>query len=196
MILRGDSLSFPASSTDLFGRDAPMILEIGFGNGDFLAELSQSLPEHNLLGVEKAMTSVTHSFVRLRRREASNVRLMHAYAQFTLREVLAPGSLQRVYVNFPDPWPRIGHRRRRLIQQPLLWLLSSRLMDGGDMIFTSDHEEYFNYTLKQGERCDCFDVSEQEASTEYLSTKYATAMDDGTQTNPAGGLSQSRDGRR
>jgi len=173
MILRGDALRFPLDPAETFGRTAPLILEVGFGSGHFLTEIALALPDHDFLGVEKAMASVTRSYTRLTRKHAGNVRLIHGYAEFTLRELITPRGVRRVYVNFPDPWPRIGHRRRRLIQQPLLRLLASRLADDGEMIFTSDHEEYFEYTLRQGERCEYFEVDVREPSTEYLSTKYA-----------------------
>jgi len=173
VLLRYAQLSYPCVPDEMFGRSGPFVLEIGFGNGGFLEELSKSRPHWNLLGVEKAMASVSRAYARLSRAGRSNVRLVHGNARWVLRDVIAPASLERVYVSFPDPWPKPGQQRHRLVQRSFLELLSTRLRPEGELLFTSDHEEYFSFVLDAARRCELFEIELQPPAPEFLQTKYA-----------------------
>ena len=172
-LLRLGELQWPVDPRVVFGREAPLVLEIGFGNGQFLHELSALHPEWNLLGVEVAAASVTRGYARACRARLSHFKVLRGQGQFAVRELCPPRSVHRVFVNFPDPWPREKHQDRRLMQQPFLRLLSTRLSDDGALLFTTDHEEYFRFAVEEGEATGLYSIREGDPSPEMLRTKYA-----------------------
>ncbi len=172
-LLRLGELGWPADPRAIFGRGGPLVMEIGFGNGKFLAELSSFHPEWNLLGVEIAPASISRAYLRAQREGLANIRVIHGEARFAVRELCPLRSLHRVFVNFPDPWPREKHQDRRLMQQSFLRLLSTRLEDGGALLFTTDHQEYFHFALAEGEATGLYEIREGDPSPEMLRTKYA-----------------------
>ncbi|MFQ5581935.1 MAG: tRNA (guanosine(46)-N7)-methyltransferase TrmB [Mariprofundaceae bacterium] len=117
----------------------PVVMEIGFGNGDFLVHLARTHPEWSLVGVEIYLPGVAKAVSRL---EAANalerVRISQLPAQFVLQEQVAEGQLHGVYINHPDPWPKVRHHKRRLIQKDFAHLLVSRLEFGGFIRLATD----------------------------------------------------------
>jgi len=172
VVTRG-KLTFPTSSEKLFGRDAPLAAEIGVGSGQFIERLSESHPEWNVLGIDRAPDSIVRTFRRLQNAGAENARLMKADATFVLRDVIPRHGLHAIYVNFPDPWPRRKHRDRRLLQAPLLELISIRLEDGGKLFLTSDHPEFFAQVCANAADSGLFRIEERDPPPETLETKYA-----------------------
>lgn len=122
--------------------DSPRILEIGFGYGQFLRWLSRSQPDSRILGIEIDSTSLQKAEGACDRGELPNVRVMFARAETALWHVLAPGTLDEVHVNFPDPWFKASHAPRRLIQRSTLDLITSRLKPGGLFTLATDIREY------------------------------------------------------
>lgn len=173
MLLQPDDLGIAMSPDALFDRTAPLVMEVGFGDGWYLAHLAQAHPEWNLLGAEIALGSVTRTFKRLRREGVANARLYRGHARFLVRDVLAPRSLHRIYVNFPDPWPKKRHWERRLLQAPFFRLLSTRLEDGGALLFTTDHAEYFDFALEEAASTELYDITQLPPPPATLQTKYA-----------------------
>jgi len=173
LVLHLDELGYPTSPEQLFGREGPFVLEIGFGNGGFLEELARLHPDWNLLGVEKAAASVSKGYSRLHAAGISHAHLMLGQAAFCVRDIIPPRSLHRVYVNFPDPWPRTGHHARRLLQAPFFGLLSTRLQHGGQLQLTTDHQEYFQFSVDQGKRTGLYSIEVGHPPAEMLGTKYA-----------------------
>ena len=169
---RGD-LGVQIDPARLFERAGPLVLEVGFGDGTFLVHLAEAHPAWNLLGAEVSLGSVSRAFRRLRRHGHRQARLYRGDAQFLVRDVLPPGSLHRIYVNFPDPWPKKKHRDRRLLQTSFFRLTASRLEDGGALLFTSDHEEYFAFALAQAAATGLFAVEQKTPPPATLTTKYA-----------------------
>jgi tRNA (guanine-N7-)-methyltransferase len=135
-------MAWPTDWHSVFGRQAPLVLEIGFGNGKFLAELAQTRPDLNLLGIEIAMPSLNRTANRVRSAELDNVRLIRASAQAVVQTLCRSGSVDGVTINFPDPWPKAGHTDRRLISTTFLELLASRMVEGADLDIATDHAEY------------------------------------------------------
>jgi len=172
-VLRFSEIDFPLNLAATFGREGPLVLEVGFGDGRFLATLSRMHPEWNLLGVEAAGASVVRALKRLRREGVEPVRLFKGMAGFALRNLVPPRSLAAVYVNFPDPWPKSRHEERRLLQVPFFRLLSTRLEEGGRLFLTTDHEDYFRFALEEGEKSGLFAVEVKPPPPEVLTTKYA-----------------------
>lgn len=163
----------PLDLAAVYGRPGPLVVEIGFGNGEFFSELAREHPHWNLLGVEIAAASVTRGVRRIRRERLEHTRVYCGDGRFLLREMLPLASVHRVYVNFPDPWPKGRHQERRIIQVPFLRMLSTRLEPGGELWFTTDHAEYFEFAVSEGERTGFYDVRVGPPPEAALRTKYA-----------------------
>jgi len=132
----------------LFAADGPpldvsrgLVVDIGFGRGEFLMELARRAPEVPHLGVERAFKRVLKQARRLARSELRNVRLLQARAEEAI-ELLPPGSVATFFVNFPDPWPKKRHARRRLLQPAFVHGLALRLRPGGRLEIATDDAPY------------------------------------------------------
>jgi len=141
----------------LFGRQAPTVLEIGFGNGEHLADMAQAHPELNLIGVEVHRPGVGHLLQLLEQRGLSNVRVVIGDAQDLLRLRLRDGALARILVLFPDPWPKRRHHKRRLIQAGFLELAASRLRPGGILQLATDWADYAAHVDRLMGQTDAFE---------------------------------------
>lgn len=125
-----------------FGREAPCILEIGFGMGAATAEIALARPESNFLGVEVHSPGVGNLLKLIEEKSISNLRIIRHDAVEVLRDMLPDGSLDGIHVYFPDPWPKKRHHKRRLIQSPFVAELAKRLKPGGYLHLATDWEEY------------------------------------------------------
>ncbi|MEX0822462.1 MAG: tRNA (guanosine(46)-N7)-methyltransferase TrmB [Rhodothermales bacterium] len=177
IVLSASSLAFPSSSEHLFGRRAPLVAEVGVGSGGFIANLAKRRPDVNILGIDRAPQSIARSYRRLLHDDIRNARLFKGDAEWFVRNVIPAGGLDRVYVNFPDPWPRKKHHERRLLQASFLRLLASRLAADGDVLVTTDHEEYFQFVLHSAEEAACYHVVSPDPTPEVLETKWARKAD-------------------
>jgi tRNA (guanine-N7-)-methyltransferase len=135
-------LPWPTPWPVLFGREAPLLVEIGFGNGQFLIDLATTRPEANILGIEISQVSLRKAARRARERELANVSLLYGNAVAALWALCLPRSLAEVYVNFPDPWPKASHHHRRLLNPRFLELLASRMPPGATLDIATDHDAY------------------------------------------------------
>src|SRR5690554_8171246 len=131
-----------------FGRQAPTILEIGFGMGETTEKIALARPQDNFLGVEVFNAGVGAMLKRIDESGLTNVRIIQHDAVEVLQHMIAPGSLAGVHIYFPDPWPKKRHHKRRLIQPPLVALLASRLKPGGYMHLATDWENYAEQMLE------------------------------------------------
>jgi tRNA (guanine-N7-)-methyltransferase len=122
-------------------------LEIGFGGGEHLAAQAQAHPDVGFIGCEVYEDGVGSLLSQVDRLGLGNVRL-HDDAR-TVLDRLSDACLERVYVLFPDPWPKARHHKRRLISPPVLGALARVLADGGLLIFASDHVDYVRWTLER-----------------------------------------------
>jgi tRNA (guanine-N7-)-methyltransferase len=125
-----------------FGREAPTVFEIGFGMGETSAKISALMPEKNFIGVEVHTPGVGSLLKLVGVAGLSNQRVIQHDAYEVLVNMIAPESLHGVHVFFPDPWHKARHNKRRLIQSPLVALLSSRLKKGGYIHCATDWEDY------------------------------------------------------
>jgi tRNA (guanine-N7-)-methyltransferase len=125
-----------------FGRQAPVVLEIGFGNGDTLVEQASENPELDFVGIEVHEPGVGHCLLKANDAGISNLRLIMHDAIDVLREQVPPGSLQRINLYFPDPWPKKRHHKRRIIQPAFLELVHNRLAVNGAMHVATDWANY------------------------------------------------------
>jgi len=126
----------------VFGRDAPRVLEIGFGNGENLIALAAAHPERDFLGIEVHRPGVGRILLALEARALTNVRVICHDAVEVLEQQIAPQWLQEILILFPDPWPKKRHHKRRLIQRPFAELLAGRLTRGGLLRLATDWQPY------------------------------------------------------
>lgn len=133
-----ERLDFPA----LFGRSAPVHLEIGFGMGQSLIHMAQQAPENNYLGIEVYRPGVGHLLRQLDEQGVENVRVICADAVEILDHHIPPDSLAALYLFFPDPWPKKRHHKRRIVQGPWVDLVRTRLQPGGRLHMATDWEPY------------------------------------------------------
>jgi tRNA (guanine-N7-)-methyltransferase len=138
----------PLDLPAVFGRTAPVTLEIGFGNGDNLASLAAAHPERNYLGVEVHRPGVGHLMLSLEERQLCNAKVICHDAVEVLTHQVAPQSLAEVLILFPDPWPKKRHHKRRLVQAPFVELVTDRLRTGGVLRFASDWQPYADAVLE------------------------------------------------
>ncbi len=144
-------LPYAAKPLDLdasFGRQAPVILEIGFGMGDATAAIAAAHPEINFLGVEVHEPGVAATLRRIEALQLNNLRLIQHDAVEVLRHMLRPDSLAGTHIYFPDPWHKARHHKRRLIQPPLVALLASRLAPGATLHCATDWQDYAEQMLQ------------------------------------------------
>jgi tRNA (guanine-N7-)-methyltransferase len=126
----------------LFGRRAPCILEIGFGNGDALVAMAAAAPDRDFLGAEVHAPGVGHCLLGIERLGLTNVRLLMQDAVEILGDRLAPASLAGVHLYFPDPWHKKRHHKRRLVQPEFVALLGTRIGPGGYFHVATDWPDY------------------------------------------------------
>ncbi|MBN2886015.1 MAG: tRNA (guanosine(46)-N7)-methyltransferase TrmB [Chromatiaceae bacterium] len=140
----------PGQALDLaarFGNERPVVLEIGFGNGESLAAMAEADPEHNWLGIEVHRPGVGHLLLEIERRGIENLRLMRHDALEVLEQGLPPASLERMQLFFPDPWPKRRHHKRRILNARLIAQLERCLRPGGLFHAATDWEPYAEQML-------------------------------------------------
>lgn len=126
----------------LFGRHAPRVLEIGFGNGESLVRQAADHPEQDFIGIEVHEPGVGHCLLAIRDAGISNLRLISHDALDVLTRQIPPASLARINLYFPDPWPKKRHHRRRLMQPTFVRELVRCLAPWGELQVATDHEGY------------------------------------------------------
>ncbi|WTY54104.1 tRNA (guanosine(46)-N7)-methyltransferase TrmB [Micromonospora sp. NBC_01412] len=136
-----DDLAAPVDLAALFGRRAPVVLEIGSGMGDATAEMAIGDPNRDYLAVEVHTPGIANLLGLAERHGLGNVRVGRGDALDLVR-ALPEGSLDAVHVFFPDPWPKSRHHKRRIIQPAHVALLRSRLTPGGTLHCATDWAEY------------------------------------------------------
>ena len=125
-----------------FGRQAPTILEIGFGMGDTTAHIARQMPDKNFIGVEVHTPGVGSLLKQIGEQGITNLRLIQHDAFEVLNHMIPDGSLGGVHIFFPDPWHKARHNKRRLIQAPFVKLLCQKLATGGYIHCATDWEDY------------------------------------------------------
>lgn len=143
-------LAEPAQRFDpavLFGRAAPLVFEIGFGNGDHLLARAANEPENDFIGVEVHRPGAGHVLNRADAAGLQNLRVACHDAVEVLRDGLPDASLDQVVIQFPDPWHKTRHHKRRLIQPEFAQLLATKLKTGGVLQLATDWAPYAAHML-------------------------------------------------
>jgi tRNA (guanine-N7-)-methyltransferase len=142
-----DELPRPWSAAALFGREAPLEVEVGSGKGLFLATAAVAATERNFLGVEIAAKYARFAAARLARKSVSNAIVVHGDAQRLFAELLPDESLAAVHVYFPDPWWKKRHQKRRVMNERFVRDVARTLAEGASLHFWTDVRERFEATL-------------------------------------------------
>ncbi|WP_209123913.1 tRNA (guanosine(46)-N7)-methyltransferase TrmB [Alkalihalobacillus sp. BA299] len=131
---------------ELFGNNNPIHIEVGTGKGQFLTKMGQAHPEINYIGVEKYTSVIITAVERVRDENISNVKFLNKDV-LNLGEYFEKGELDRVYINFTDPWPKARHAKRRLTHEGFLKLYDTLLKPYGEIHFKTDNQGLFEYSL-------------------------------------------------
>jgi tRNA (guanine-N7-)-methyltransferase len=132
----------PLQLDEVFGRSAPRVLEIGFGNGDSLVQLAAEDPATDFVGIEVHDPGIGHCMIAARASDVTNLRLIAYDAIDVLQDQIAPLSLSRLNLYFPDPWPKSRHHKRRIVQPDFLGLAASRLESKASLHIATDWANY------------------------------------------------------
>ena len=161
----------------IFGNDHPLALEIGCGIGDFVARTAADFPDLNFIALDFYNKGCYKSCRRIEKVGLTNVRVGRFEARQFIADYLSPGSLRKVFINCPDPWPKQRHRKRRLVQPAFVRFLADYLVPGGDFHFATDFDDYgidvagFMPQLDGFENCLAPDLYRHELA-DYHRTKY------------------------
>ena len=153
----------PIDLPQLFGRDAPVTLEIGFGMGASLVTMAQNTPQQNFLGIEVHLPGVGACLASAKEAGVDNLRVMCHDAVEVLEKMIPDNSLRMVQLLFPDPWHKARHNKRRIVQVPFAELVMRKLKLGGVFHMATDWEAYAEHMLEVMNSIDGFrNQSEQQ----------------------------------
>ncbi len=141
--LSGEDLDGEIDFDRIFGRCAPVHIEVGSGRGTFLVNQAGAHPEVNLLGIEWARRYYRYAVDRIGRRRLSNVRLIRADVAVLISDNVSDNSVDCFHIYFPDPWPKRRHHKRRFFNDTNMTQLLRCLKSGGSIRLATDHAEYF-----------------------------------------------------
>ena len=126
----------------VFGNTNPLNLEVGFGVGNFLIEMAIREPDENFIGIDFYHKGIRKVITRIGRYQVPNIRIVYGDAKEKLPILFNEAELSRIYINFPDPWPKKRHHKRRLIKPPFIENLAVKLKPGGEIHLATDYEPY------------------------------------------------------
>jgi tRNA (guanine-N7-)-methyltransferase len=155
----------PIAFDQTFGKTAENWLEIGFGMGETTAQIAKSNPEVNYLGVEIYTAGVGSLLKKIDEQALTNIRIISHDVVEVLRDMIPDGSLDRVLIYFPDPWRKLRHHKRRLIQPEFLSALSKKMKTGAVLHCATDWENYAHHMLAV--------LSQSEDFTNTVATGFA-----------------------
>jgi len=160
---------------DFFGNDKPFNLEIGIGNGEFTSEYAKKNPDQNYLGFEVMKRIFNRAVGKARQVESGNIRLIHFDATFFV-SILEDESVDNFYVNFPDPWPKKKHKKRRLLKTEFIELLVKKLKKGGTLCMATDQIDYAEEIVENlkpvTQLKSVYDTIYIDKLDDYIPTKY------------------------
>ncbi len=164
---------YPISWEEVFDGTGPLGVEIGCGNGEFLVNWANAQPDWNFLGIELSLTSIERMQKRIYQSQLSNVRVILDDARFAARELFSEGSINRVIMNFPDPWPKEKHRQHRVINEEFISTLANVLIFKGEFELVTDEKWYAADAFSLFKNSNYFELSDIDKNPERpVKTKY------------------------
>lgn len=155
--------------TAMFGNANPVLIEIGSGKGEFISQYALMHPEQNFIGFEVRQKRIDIILRKLDSDLHKNVRLATFLIDAGIEKIIPPNSIEGVFIQHPDPWPKRKHFKRRLLQQEFLDALSKIIKPGGFIQVSTDHEEYALWIWKEfSKRKDFLPKNVDKISTEPL----------------------------
>ena len=131
-----------------FGNNHPLKLEIGFGMGSFLIEMAAQEPKTNFIGMDFYHKGIRKLMTRVKKLQLENIRMAYGDVRFKVPLLFKDGELETVYINFPDPWPKKRHIKRRLIKPEFVKLIGQKLAPEGQIHLATDSEPYASEMLE------------------------------------------------
>jgi tRNA (guanine-N7-)-methyltransferase len=172
----------PLDTRAWFGREAPVVLEIGCGSGTSTLAMAKDEPDIDVIAVEIYRRGLAQLLSAIDREQVGNIRLIRGNAIDVLQHLIAPGSLSGVRVFFPDPWPKARHHKRRFLQPSTIGLIADRLLPGGVLHAATDHPGYAEQIAQVGDAeprlCRVDRGSRLPISVVRPTTKYETKAQD------------------
>ena len=141
---------------EIYGNSNPIVLEIGIGRGEYIVGQSLLDWHYNYLGIEINPERIDYTLRQLDTERHKNVRILNLYVDSSIIEYIAEGSIRKVCIIHPDPWPKRRHQHRRIIQHSFLDVLYKILDERGILEIQTDHQEYAEYILKHFKARDDF----------------------------------------
>lgn len=137
-------------------------LDLGCGDGSFLVDLAKHHPERDFIGVERLLGRCKKVGKKITRAGLENARILRLDSKYVVEWLLPAEALSRIHLLCPDPWPKVKHQRRRIMQIPFLTAVKAALVPGGEFLFMTDHEEYFEYACEQIHASGLFEIQSWE----------------------------------
>jgi tRNA (guanine-N7-)-methyltransferase len=147
---------FVLDPVKVFGREAPLVVEVGSGAGEAIIHAAERHPDINYLAIEVYAPGLAQTLMQIGRRELKNVRLIQANAPEVLKTALPPGSVEELWVFFPDPWHKNRHHKRRLVSPDFAMLAARVLRPGGHWRLATDWARYARVMREVGDSCEHF----------------------------------------
>src|SRR5256714_410152 len=171
-----DSLTNGLDLEKIFGRKAPLHVDLGCGDGSFLCALAQRLPVRNFLGIERLTGRIRSSARKAANLE--NVRLLQIESSYAVRYLLPEGSVETFYLLFPDPWPKRRHHRRRIVTNDFLGAIHRALTSDGSFLIATDQLDYFQQIQRVATSDSRFHKIEIEREVSLPLTKFERGFRD------------------
>jgi tRNA (guanine-N7-)-methyltransferase len=146
----------------VFSRPAPLEIDLGCGDGAFLAALAQENQAHNFLGIERLLGRVRSVCRKVARLDLKNARIFRMESNYAVTHLLPPSSITTFHLLFPDPWPKRRHHRRRAFTPEFLSSIQRALVSGGLFHVATDHADYFHQIERVIAATDIFAISREQ----------------------------------
>ncbi len=163
------------AAADVKRAGRPLEVDLGCGDGSFLIAMAEQFPDRDFLGVERLLGRVRKVCRKITRCGLDNARVLRLESKYTVEWLLPAATASRIHLLCPDPWPKVRHHRRRLMQEEFLRAVWSALEPGGEFLFMTDHPEYFEWAAERARACRFFKVEPwEEDSFFYPKTDFQT----------------------
>ena len=178
--------SFPVTKEDIFGNRKPLVLEIGFGEGEFLTNAARCDRSRNYLGLEIKGGRFYKAVRAAEKFSLENLRFVHIEAEIALRQIFTEKMFDLVLVNFPDPWPKKKHSKHRIFNREFIGCLAKALTEGGKTVIKTDQLSYIKQIVSEFETSGLFRPAYSppgfiEARREETETKFEKHFRDASQ---------------